>query len=663
MRGMRVPRSLAFKLVTTGLFFLLLALGSIALTLWVTWQLEGGAAAVNEAGRMRMMSYRLALISAPLALRAAPPGGDEAPSGGRAGLLAEAGERALLAPQVQALDATMELLATGDPARPLFVPWNAAAHTEFNILRSEWQALRQDWLQRRPVSTVQVDALVRHIDRFVTLIEQRLSHWTGVLRAFQLTMVALAIGSAVLLLYTSHLMVLEPLRRLSQGLAAVRDGAFHTRIAVVSRDEFGELAEGFNGMAERLASLYGDLEAKVREKTARLENKRERLAALYEVSAFVARAETLDALAQGFATMLRRIARADAIAVRWADEDNRHYLMLAQEGLPPALTRAEQCQPSGECHCGQPAATARTRIVPIRAAIDTAPGGHCARAGFRTLVTVPVMLHQRVLGEVDLFFRESHTLDGEDRSLIETLASHLAGGIEGLRAAAAEKEAAVAGERTLLAQELHDSIAQSLAFLKIQVQLLRRALQRGDDTAATRTLDEIDTGVRESYGDVRELLLHFRTRTSAEDIMLALRSTLQKFETQTGLPAELLVEGHGVALPADVQVQVLHVLQEALSNVRKHARAGRVTVRVQQAPQWRFEVEDDGQGFDADTPAGVGHVGLRIMSERAQRVGAQLAVQSRVGHGTRVTLTMPVSAATSAAAATVEPAMPQGNAA
>jgi two-component system nitrate/nitrite sensor histidine kinase NarX len=617
---MHLPRSLAFKLVTTGLFFLLLALGSIALTLWVTWQLEGGAAAVNEAGRMRMMSYRLALT-------------------------AQSGERALLVPQLQAMDATLDLLDTGDPARPLFVPWNSAAHTEFGILRAEWQSLRHAWLQHRPVSTAEVDTLVRHIDRFVTLIEQRLSHWTGVLRAFQLTMVALAIASAVLLLYASHLMVLEPLRRLSRGLAAVRDGEFSTRIPVASADEFGELAAGFNGMAERLASLYGDLEDKVREKTARLEVKRERLAALYEVSAFVARADTLDDLAHGFAAKLRRIARADAIAVRWADEDNRHYLMLAQEGLPPALTQAEQCQPSGQCHCGQPSASARTRVIPIRAAHGSgSPSedlGHCARAGFGTLVTVPVMLHQRVLGEIDLFFRDARSLDDEDRSLIETLASHLAGGIESLRGAAAEKEAAVAGERTLIAQELHDSIAQSLAFLKIQVQLLRRALQRNDGPAATRTLDEIDTGVRESYGDVRELLLHFRTRTTSEDITQALRNTLQKFEHQTGLPTELVVEGHGVALPADVQVQVLHVLQEALSNVRKHAQASHVTLRVQQAPAWTFAVEDDGQGFDTATPAGDSHVGLHIMKERAQRIGAQLTVQSWPGQGTRVRLAMP----------------------
>jgi two-component system nitrate/nitrite sensor histidine kinase NarX len=105
------------------------------------------------------------------------------------------------------------------------------------------------------------------------------------------------------------------------------------------------------------------------------------------------------------------------------------------------------------------------------------------------------------------------------------------------------------------------------------------------------------------------------------------------------------------------------VLQEALSNVRKHAGASHVTVRVQQTPCWRFEVEDDGHGFHADTPAGESHVGLRIMSERAQRIGAQLAVQSRVGQGTRVTLTMPVSAAVTAAGATVEPAVPQEGAA
>ena len=106
---------------------------------------------------------------------------------------------------------------------------------------------------------------------------------------------------------------------------------------------------------------------------------------------------------------------------------------------------------------------------------------------------------------------------------METLASHLAGAIEGLRASALEREAAVAEERSLLARELHDSIAQSLSFLKIQASLLRDALERGDTVQADVALAELDAGIHDSLADVRELLVHFRTRTNAEDIVPALR--------------------------------------------------------------------------------------------------------------------------------------------
>jgi two-component system nitrate/nitrite sensor histidine kinase NarX len=137
-------------------------------------------------------------------------------------------------------------------------------------------------------------------------------------------------------------------------------------------------------------------------------------------------------------------------------------------------------------------------------------------------------------------------------------------------------------------------------------------------------------------------LMHFRTRGNAEDIEPALRTTLRKFEHQTGLPTHLSIEGHGLPLDADVQVQVLHVLQEALSNVRKHARAHEVWLEVQQSPVWSFEVRDDGEGFDAEQqPPGETHVGMRIMGERAARIGAQVVIDSVPGAGTCVTLTLP----------------------
>jgi two-component system nitrate/nitrite sensor histidine kinase NarX len=255
---------------------------------------------------------------------------------------------------------------------------------------------------------------------------------------------------------------------------------------------------------------------------------------------------------------------------------------------------------------------------------------------------VPIRLQDRVLGEFNLFFRHPVLLSAGETELLDALASHLASALEGLRAAARAREAAVSEERALLARELHDSIAQSLAFLKIQAQLLRSAIQRAQPAQVATALDEMDTGLRESIGDVRELLVHFRTRTNTDDIEQALQETLQKFQHQTGLPTTLQVQGHGLPLPADVQVQVLHVLQEALSNVRKHAGATQVVIEVLRGARWRFYVRDNGIGFDTGQNRGESHVGMKIMSERAARIGAHVAVLSAPGQGATLTLTLPL---------------------
>ncbi|NLD70665.1 MAG: HAMP domain-containing protein [Limnobacter sp.] len=615
---MRAARwSLAARLAVLGFSMLLLALVSIALTFRVTWELQGGAAAVNEAGRMRMQAYRLALD-------------------------AQQGTARDISRHVELFDESLAMLRDGDPSRPLFVPWNDATRERFGAVQAQWLALRTDWLSRPDlVRLSRVDEFVESTDAFVASIEDRLSRWTAILYAYQFAMMALAIGGAVALLYTGYIYVVDPVARLRRALTRVERGEFDARLAVVSNDEFGALGESFNRMAGKLQQLYASLEDKVREKTASIEIKSRRLAALYDASAFIGSVGTLDELAQGFVRKAREAARADAAIIRWSDQANQRYLLLAGDRLPESFAQAEQCVTAGSCYCGDALAGAGARTVALHGTPD-APLGHCLAAGYRTLVAIPVELQHRALGEIDLFFyRPDHVLADEDRSLLEAMASHLATAMEGLRAAALDVETAVAHERELLAQELHDSIAQSLAFLKIQVKLLRDAAARQDPRAVARVVDEIDAGVRESYSDVRELLLHFRTRVSDEDIEPALRTTLSKFEHQTGLHVQFEIEGHGLPLDPDVQVQALHIVQEALSNVRKHAGAQRVWLRVQQVPAWRFEVRDDGRGFDAHAMPGEVQVGLRIARERAQRIGGHVEVESAPGEGTRVTLTLP----------------------
>ena len=618
---MQPTTSLSKKLIRTGTGLLLVALTSIGLTLWVTWQLEGGAAAVNEAGRMRMQTWRLSSTV----------------------------QAQLPAAEVQKLvtqfDSSLELLRAGDPSRPLFVPWDNSGRENFANIESLWRVQRAQWLLDEPPSPQDsletAGVFVDAIDRFVLSIEQQISRLTAVLNLFQFVMMALAIGGAVLMLYTGYLYVITPLAHLRNGLRKIEAGDFSTRVDVDTVDEFGQVATGFNGMATHLQSMYEGLEAQVAAKTHHIEAQRARIETLYDISAFLASASTIEDLSKGFAQRVRATLKADAVAVRWSDEANQRYLMLASDCFPEEMKDEERSLLAGACACGNLKPDARTRVIPIHNH-EAAPMRHCAKAGYESLVSVPIRLQQRVIGEIDLFFRSTVMLRPEEAELLDALASHLASSLEGLRAAALEREAAVGEERSFLARELHDSIAQSLAFLKIQVQLLRNATQRDQPQQVQTALDELDVGLRESINDVRELLVHFRTRTNTQDIETALQETLQKFKHQTGLTAQLHTQGDGLPLPADVQVQVLHVVQEALSNVRKHAGATQVGLDVFKGERWRFVVRDDGVGFDAAQTHRETHVGMKIMRERAARIGAQVNVVSQSGAGSVVTLTLPL---------------------
>jgi two-component system nitrate/nitrite sensor histidine kinase NarX len=595
---------------------------STVVTLWVSWQLNGGAAAVNEAGRMRMQAYRIALTVA-------------GPMGAAAQELPE---------HINNFNQSLALLRNGDPARPLQVPWDGAVRQHFAAVEKDWVQFHSNWLAQRPANldrlTSDTVAFAADIDLLVNSIESNMVGWTATLHLLQIGVLIVALLGAVTLLFAGYLFVLEPVHLLKQAIQKIQGGDFGFRVHRVGGDEFGTLAEGFNGMAAHLQSLYGNLASKVAEKTVELEEKRERLESLYEVTALVARATSLEDLAQDFSKRIMSIAKADGVALRWSGQAQQRYLMLAASGLPVEMVDAEQCLNAGDCFCGSPTPDNALVVIPIRS-LPQESLKHCAKAGFETVINVPIRVQERLMGEVSLFFNAKVSPSDAERSLLEALNSHLASAMENLRLNALAREAAVSGERHHLSRELHDSIAQSLAFLKIQVQLMRDAMQSQDQVVMQGVLEEIDTGVRECYGDVRELLVHFRTRANAEDIEPALATTLRKFELQTGLTTVLDITGHGLPLTPDVQIQVLHIVQEALSNVRKHAHASQVWLRVEQQPAWVFEVRDDGVGFSVgDGAVDDTHVGLQIMAERAQRMGAALSVRASRGGGCCVRLTL-----------------------
>ncbi|EJA9920880.1 histidine kinase [Pseudomonas aeruginosa] len=189
-----------------------------------------------------------------------------------------------------------------------------------------------------------------------------------------------------------------------------------------------------------------------------------------------------------------------------------------------------------------------------------------------------------------------------------------------------------------IARELHDSLAQSLSYLKIQVSRLGTLLKREAPAEKIEdTLDELREGLNGAYRQLRELLTTFRLSLDEPSLEAALGNAVAEFGERGEVAIELDNRLQHVPLSPNEEIHVLQIVREALSNVVRHSQAQRAWVRLssQADGQVSIAVEDDGVGFDPQQNRS-GHYGLTIMQERGQPLGSQLRFEARAPHGTRV---------------------------
>ena len=268
----------------------------------------------------------------------------------------------------------------------------------------------------------------------------------------------------------------------------------------------------------------------------------------------------------------------------------------------------------------------------------------------RSLLAVPVVSRGQILG--NLYLTEKEGATGFDRADEETLvrfATQAAVAIENARLHRLAREAAIAEERARLAREMHDSLAQVLGYVNTKAQAAQELLRAGKVDRASDQIGQLGQAAREAYVDVREHLLSLRTTLAADQGFLdALRQYLERWEEQSGVRAELQVTAADEVvrgLPPTAELQLLRIIQEALSNVRKHAGATAATVRLGAADgRLAVAIEDNGAGFDpaALGPSAFPRFGLTGMHERAEAVGGTLEIRSAPGEGTRVLVCLPL---------------------
>jgi len=375
--------------------------------------------------------------------------------------------------------------------------------------------------------------------------------------------------------------------------------------------------------------------------TQRIEQKTRSLEILYDISAAINVSQDLDDLLERFLQTLQGVWHAHAVTIRLTS-DNGGMRLLASQSLHREVLQCEELLSVQDNFWKKIAEEGNILLEPnLHACSEILKAPSCNNLSL-CMIGVPVRYFGNILGAYTLFLdSNSAATQKEYRQLLVSIGRHLGIAIEKARTDEETNRMSIMEERNHLAQELHDSLAQSLASLRFQVRVLDETLHQGDESALWRALERIENSLDEAYKELRGMITHFRAPMDGQGLQTALPKLINRFRNETQMQVFLQNEWESASLPGEVEMQVLRIIQESLANIRKHSRAQHVRVLLSGIDQYDFRilVEDDGIGMVKPSDVSPGeHIGLSIMEERAKRLGGELRVESEAGEGTRVVL-------------------------
>lgn len=369
-----------------------------------------------------------------------------------------------------------------------------------------------------------------------------------------------------------------------------------------------------------------------------------------EITAGLAGGNDLETLLVRFLAPLLRLSGAHAGAVRTLTEDGERMQLVGELGLPADVMAAERLV---DRHCGVCGAAADTDTLTW--SDDLRP---CARRGAanyfdercKRVLAVPLRHRDTVLGIYTLFFEHGGELGPEIEAVLRSIGELLGLALHNARLERENLRATVLNERQLIASEVHDAVAQTLAYMKMRLPLLQDAILQHDDERSMKYFGDVKRAVGEAHASLREILTHFRTRMDPRGLVHALGVIAAGFFDRTGITLSFEHDATDLRLSVEQEIQVFLIVQEALANIAKHSLARQARLRLYQRPrQLEIVVEDDGSGLAAmalvsheRASGSQSHLGLDIMKERAQRLGGSVELSERGGGGTRVRLVLPI---------------------
>lgn len=602
---MNSRKSLVNRIAIVVGAIVLTAVVSMGVTLAVSKSIEGNATAINLAGALRMGAFHMLSRSA---TTPSDTGSEPAFS--------------------DLLDQYASQLS--DPALTRAIPKRSdhPLSQQYQEILAAWhQNLRPALSQHEIGTAIEPEMLaaashyVQQVDALVKMLEQRTEARIDLLHLIQVISLTFSILIAFALFIDLKNRVLRPLRKLVGIAVAVGEKDFSQRADLRGSDELAHLGQAFDQMTSDLALTYQELEQRVMAKTEELERSHAALELLHSSSRNLFANHDL---CNGAVPMLQELELLLGIGPI-------HLYLHDRESSEPvkAVTTATRERPfyCRDHHCNA------CLVTPEQ--YDTMPVEE--NDGRRLLL--PIRTPGMLLGTLEIWYPADKGLSDTARRLLETLSDQLATAIFLERQITEEQQMTLAEERTVIARELHDSLAQSLSYLKMQVARLRRLEINGEQKEAhDAILDELSTGLNSAYRQLRELLATFRLKLDTPDLSTALHKTIDEFSERLGKPIELHYNLPQQTLSPNEEIHTLQIVREGLANAVKHAEATDISVEVLfESPRVRVRILDNGKGLPGgDQP--VNHYGLIIMEDRARTLGGQVKVRNRDEGGVEVTL-------------------------
>ena len=470
-----------------------------------------------------------------------------------------------------------------------------------------------------------IDDFVHRVDRMVFLLERRTEAQVQSLRIVQGIKLLLTLLIIFFTVWFLRRDVVHPLKELLLGARALRTGDFSRRIRHTGEDELGQLGGAFNLMAQDLSRSYEELERRVQDKTRALEYSNRALELMYRSLSHLhdgtlSRANYTETLRE-----MEKLLGFGSGSLCLLESDGRKGFRLADSGHEPGFI-GPLCQRHS---CADCVGMAHGKVH---------FGAETEHDGGRIL-SILLFDGSEVLALLQMEVPQGVTPEPWQLQLVEAIARHLGIAIASQRRAIQGRRLELLEERAAIARELHDSLAQGLSYLKIQVTRVHAASAAQDRAQVDAALRELREGLNAAYRQLRELLTTFRIGIDATGLSSALEETVAGITARGPLYVELdnkLADGE---LGINEEVHVLHIIREALCNVQRHAQATRARVALEWAPDQQVcvAIVDNGIGLP-DEPVKTEHYGLSIMLERAAQLNGELDIGAAPEGGTQVRL-------------------------